>query len=198
MNLWLPGEGCGAGVDWELGTDRYTLLYLKQINDKDLLYSTWLLLLLSHFSRVRLCATPRRQPTRLPIPGILQARTLEWVAIAFSNAWKWKEKVKSLSRVRPSATPWTAAFQAPPSMGFSRQEYWSRVPLPSPSKCTLPPKISFLEAKILLKMKEDSIGNYRGFHHCPELRFTDYKVCPRHCIKTCFTCIIWYDSTSDV
>ena len=67
-----------------------------------------------------------------PIPGILQARTLEWVAIAFSNAWKWKVKVKSLSRVRPSATPWTAAFQAPLSMGFSRQEYWSGLPLPSP------------------------------------------------------------------
>ena len=57
-----------------------------------------------------------------PVPGILQARTLEWVAISFSTAWKWKVKVKSLSRVRPSATPWTAAFQAPPPMGFSRQE----------------------------------------------------------------------------
>ena len=67
-----------------------------------------------------------------PVPGILQARTLEWVAISFSNAWKLKVKVKSLSRVRPSATPWTAAFQAPPSMGFSRQEYWSGMPLPSP------------------------------------------------------------------
>ena len=67
-----------------------------------------------------------------PVPGILQARTLEWVAISFSNAWKWKEKVKSLSHVWPSATPWTAAFQAPPSMGFSRQEYWSGMPLPSP------------------------------------------------------------------
>ena len=65
-----------------------------------------------------------------PVPGILQARTLEWVAISFSNAWKWKVKVKSLSRVRLLATPWTAAYQAPPSMGFSRQEYWSGVPLP--------------------------------------------------------------------
>ena len=67
-----------------------------------------------------------------PIPGILQARTLEWVAISFSNAWKWKVKVKSLSHVWLLATPWAAAFQAPPSMGFSRQEYWSGVPLPSP------------------------------------------------------------------
>ena len=72
---------------------------------------------------------------RLPgfsVHGILQARTLEWVAISFSNAWKWKVKVKSLSRVWLLATPWTAAYQAPPSMGFSGQEYWSGVPLPSP------------------------------------------------------------------
>ena len=62
-------------------------------------------------------------------PGILQARTLEWVAISFSNAWKWKVKVKSLSRVRLLATPWTAAHQPPPSMRFSRQKYWSEVPL---------------------------------------------------------------------
>ena len=66
-----------------------------------------------------------------PVPGILQARTLECVAISFSHAWKWKGKVKSLSRVRLLATPWTAAYQAPPSTGFSRQEYWSGVPLPS-------------------------------------------------------------------
>ena len=64
------------------------------------------------------------------IPGILQARTLEWVAISFSNAWKWKLKVKSFSCVRLLATPWTAAYQAPPSMGFSRQEYCSGVPSP--------------------------------------------------------------------
>ena len=69
----------------------------------------------------------RQKPTRLPVPGILQARTLEWVAISFSDAWKWKVKVKSLSRVRPLATPWTTAYQAPPSMGFSRQEYWSGI-----------------------------------------------------------------------
>ena len=66
-----------------------------------------------------------------PIPGILQARTLEWVAISFSNAWKWKVKVKSLSHVRLLATPRTAAYRAPPSMGLSRQEYWSGLPLPS-------------------------------------------------------------------
>ena len=145
-----------------------------------------------------LCNPIDGSPPGSLVPGILQARTLEWVAISFSSAWKWKVKVKLLSRVRLFVTPWTAAHQAPPSVGFFRQEYWSRVPWPSLSKCTLPLKISFLEAKILLKMKEDSIGNYWGFHHCPELRFTDYKVCPRHCIKTRFTCIIWYDSTSDV
>ena len=76
----------------------------------------------------------RRQPTRPPpVPGILQARTLEWVAISFSHAWKWKVKVKLLSRVRLLVTPWIAAYQALLSMGFSRQEYWSGVPLPSPS-----------------------------------------------------------------
>ena len=74
----------------------------------------------------------RQQPTRLPIPGILQARTLEWVAISFSNGWKWKAKVKTLSHVQLLATSWTATYQAPPSMGLSRQEYWSGLPLPSP------------------------------------------------------------------
>ena len=80
-----------------------------------------------------LCDPIDGSPPGSPIPGILQARTLEWVAISFSNAWKWKVKVKSLSRARVLATPWTAAYQAPPSMGFSRQEYWSGVPLPSPN-----------------------------------------------------------------
>ena len=93
--------------------------------------SLLLLLLLSRFSRARLCATHRWQPTRLPVPGILQARTLEWVAISFSNAWKGQVKVKSLSRIQLLATPWTVAYQAPPSMGFSRQEYRSGVPSPS-------------------------------------------------------------------
>ena len=76
-----------------------------------------------------LCNPIDGSPPGSPVPGILQARTLEWVAISFFNAWKWKVKVKSLSRVRLFATPWTAAYQAPPSMGFSKQEYWSGVPL---------------------------------------------------------------------
>ena len=78
-----------------------------------------------------LCDPRDSSPPGSPVPGILHARTLEWVATSFSNAWKWKMKVKSLSRIRLVATPWTAAHQAPPSMGFSRQEYWSGVPLPS-------------------------------------------------------------------
>ena len=79
-----------------------------------------------------LCDPVDGSPPGSPVPGILQARTREWVAISFSNAWKWKVKVKTLSHVRLSATPWTAAYQAPPSMGYSRQECWSGVPLPSP------------------------------------------------------------------
>ena len=83
-------------------------------------------------SCLTLCNPRDSSPPSSPVPGILQARTLEWVAISFSNAWKWKVKVKSLSHVWLFTTPWTAAHQAPPSIGFSRQEYWSGVPLPSP------------------------------------------------------------------
>ena len=85
---------------------------------------------------LQLCLT-LCDPPGSPVPGILQARIQEWVAISFSNAWKWKVKVKSLSRVRLLVTPWTAAYQAPLSMGFSRQEYWSGVPLPSPRLFTV-------------------------------------------------------------
>ena len=86
-----------------------------------------------------LCDPTDGSPPGSAVPGILQARMLEWVAISFSNAWKWKLKVKSLSRARLFATPWTAAYQAPPSMGFSRQEYWSGVPLPSPISSSTTP-----------------------------------------------------------
>ena len=91
-----------------------------------------------------LCDPIDGSPLGSSIPGILQARTLEWVAISFSNACKWKVKVKSFSRAWLLATPWTAAYQAPPSMGFSRQEYWSGVPLPSPRSTN----------KSLLKMRK--------------------------------------------
>ena len=80
-------------------------------------------------SCLTLCDPTDSSPPGSPVPGILQARILEWVAISFSSAWKRKVKVKSLSRVRLLATSWTAAYQAPLSMGFSRQEYWSGVPL---------------------------------------------------------------------
>ena len=83
-------------------------------------------------SCLTLCDPTDSIPPGSPVPVILQARTLEWVAISFSNAWKWKVKVKSLSRIWLWATPWTAAYQAPPSMGFSRQAYWNGVPSPSP------------------------------------------------------------------
>ena len=78
-----------------------------------------------------LCDPTDGSPPDSAVPGVLQARTLEGVAISSSNAWKWKVKVKSLSHVRLLVTPWTAAYQAPPSVGFCRQEHWSGVPLPS-------------------------------------------------------------------
>ena len=81
-----------------------------------------------------LCDPIDGSPPGSPVPGILQARTLEWAAISFSNAWKWKVKLKLLRHVQLLVTPWTAAHQGPPSMGFSRQEYWSGVPLPSPTE----------------------------------------------------------------
>ena len=81
-----------------------------------------------------LCNPIDGSPPGSDVPGILQARTLEWVATSFSNAWKWKVKVKSLNHVWLFVTPWTTAYQAPPPMGFSRQEYWSGLSLPSPNK----------------------------------------------------------------
>ena len=91
----------------------------------------------SHQSCLTLCDPIDGSPPASPVPGILKARTLEWVAMSFSNAWKWKVKVKSLSRVQLLATPWTAAYQALLFMGFSRQEYWSGVSFPSPKENVL-------------------------------------------------------------
>ena len=102
-------------------------------------YSSWLLLCSAAAAAKSLQSCPTlcdpidSSPPGSAIPGILQARSLEWGAISFSSAWKWKVKVKSLSRVWLLAPPWTVAHQAPPSMGVSRQEYWSGVPLPSPT-----------------------------------------------------------------
>ena len=100
------------------------------------------------------CPTPcdpiDTSPPGSPVPGILQARALERVAISFSNAWKWKVKGKSLSCVWLFTTPWTAAYQAPPSMGFSRQEYWSGMPLPSPGVERSLKEIMAMRTKVVL------------------------------------------------
>ena len=106
-----------------------------------------------------------------PVPGILQARILEWVAISFSNAWKREVKVKSLSRVRLLATPWTAAYQAPPSMGFSRQEYWSAVLLPSAISYASyrqysGPRVHFQGKFIELYLKSSFITGLDPMHQC--------------------------------
>ena len=105
-----------------------------KVEKKNVLHSEWYIAAAAKSlqSCPTLCNPIGGSPPGSPVPGILQARTLEWVAISFSNAWKWKVKVKLLSRVWLLATPWTAAYQAPPPMGFSRQEYWNGVPLPSP------------------------------------------------------------------
>ena len=110
------------------------------------------------------------------VPGILQARTLEWVAISFSNACEWKVKVKSLSRVRLLATPWTAAYQAPPSMGFSRQDYWSGVPLPSPWE-------AYRLALILMSdpwVRSLHTANPKAEHL--EMLYVDITILGQHCL----------------
>ena len=102
-------------------------------------------------SCLTLCDPIDGSPLGSSVPGILQARILEWVAISFSNGWKWKVKVKLFSRAWLLATPWTAAHQAPPSMGFSRQEYWSGLPLPSPLfMYTTPSYFNYCSFKICL------------------------------------------------
>ena len=96
------------------------------------LWCSWVRYAKSLQSCPTLCDPKDSSPPGSPIPGVLQARPLEWAAISFSSAWKWKVKVRSFSRVWLLAIPWTAAYQAPPSMGFARQEYWSGLPFPPP------------------------------------------------------------------
>ena len=138
---WERGSGWGTHVHpWLIHVNvcqkppqycKVISLQLKKKN-KHIMHAATAAAAKSLQSCLTLCDPIDGSPSGSPVPGILQARTLEWVAISFSNAWKWKVKRKSLSRVQLFTTPWTAAYLAPPSMGFSRQEYWSGVPLPSP------------------------------------------------------------------
>ena len=118
LNNWLTNSGFNSATDHTL----FSVTHLAATAAKSLQ------------SCPTLCNPIDGSPPGSPIPGILQARTMGWVAISFSNAWKWKVKGKSLSRVQLFVTPQTAAYPAPLSMGFSRQEYWSGVPLPSPAQ----------------------------------------------------------------
>ena len=114
-----------------------------------------------------LCDPIDSSPSGSPVPGILQATTLERVAISFSNAWKGKVKVKSLSRVRLLATPWTAAYQAPPSMGFSRQEHWSGVPSLSPISRGKRQIVRILKSHLLVHQNIDQypvLSDAQAFH----------------------------------
>ena len=124
QHMKRPGSACWMMTEWHVTQLSYYISQFARCSAAAAAKSLQ--------SCPTLCDPIGGSPPGSPVPGILQASTLEWVAISFSNAWKWKMKVKSLSRVWLLATPWTAAYQAPPSMGFSRQEYWSGVPLPSP------------------------------------------------------------------
>ena len=144
LNKWWPNKGQHFSLTWGKENKKQKYKLHLQYNQRDLCNpkaqymkndcrSAAAAAAKSLQSCPTLCDPIDSSPPGSPVPGILQARTLEWVAISFSSAWKWKGKVKSLSCVRLLATPWTAAHQAPLSMGFSRQEYWSGVPLPSPT-----------------------------------------------------------------
>ena len=121
-----------------------------------------------------LCDPREGSPPGSAIPGILQARTLEWVAISFPNAWNWKVKGKWLSRVWLLATPWTAAHQTSPSMGFSRQEYRSGVPLPSLAYMTRYHIYDFITIDMYIYLI------YCIYMFCPVLCFLA-ELCPTLC-----------------
>ena len=133
----FPMNQLFASVGQSIGVSALASVLLKNTQDwSPLGWTGWIIFAAAAAKSLQSCLTLCDPidggPPGSPVLGILQARTLEWVAISFSNAWKGKVKVKSLSRVWLFATPWSAAYHAPPSMGFSRQEYWSGVPLPSP------------------------------------------------------------------
>ena len=138
-----------------------------------------------------LCDPKDGSPPGCPVPTILQARTLEWVAISFFNAWKWKVKVESLSRVQLLVTSWTAAYQAPLPMGFSRQEYWSGVPSPLSQKSNAPKFGFWASFNSSLQWQSFSRGSSRltdwtqvsclegRFLHCRQILYQlSYKGCP--------------------
>ena len=141
MNIWLSlvGPKLEAGIKIrEAEVINQVLVILGQMLQEIAIYFSIVCLIAGWISGLvaaaaaaksfqscpTLCDPIDGSPPGSPVPGILQARTLDWVAISFSNAWKW-----SYSVVSDSATPWTAAHQAPPSMGVSRQECWSGLPL---------------------------------------------------------------------
>ena len=129
---WLQAEPLGLGSSDSSAT--WFISQAAHLSDPDLksLIFSLAAAAKSLQSCPTLCDPIDGSPPGSPIPGILQARTLQWVVISFSNACKWTVKVKSLSRIWLLVTPCTAAYQAPLSMGFSRQDYWSGLPLPSP------------------------------------------------------------------
>ena len=130
-----------------------------------------------------LCDPIDGSPPGSPVPGILQARTLEWLAISFSSAWKWKVKGKLLSHVRLLATPWSAAYQAPPSMGFSREEYWSGVPSPSLSESRGHIKTCFIhllhrvELSLLLSGLQNTWLQWDRFVTCYLASLSFFDIC---------------------
>ena len=108
-----------------------SLLFTYHLSELNLMVtSSYKLLLLSHFSRVLLCATPWTAAHQAP-PSLGFSRQEHWSGLPFPSPVH-ESDMKSLSHVQLFTTPWTAAYQAPPSMGFSRQEYWSGLPLSSP------------------------------------------------------------------
>ena len=147
-----PGKNTGVGC-------HFLLQCLKEKSESEAAQSC------PTFSNPMDCSLPGSS-----VHGISQARVLEWGAISISNTWKWKVKEKSLSRVRLFATPWTVAHQAPPSMGFSRQEYWSGVPSPSPKKY-LTQVIIFTAFNVCwtntqcIQRNENTVGNMPTCHH---------------------------------